>query len=53
MVSKDEAWKMKMADVSIRPETTDDFAAIGEMLKLAFPDEEVAALVQHLRQATG
>ena len=53
MASKDGVSKVKMDDISVRPETTNDFAAIGEMLKLAFPEEDVASLVTNLRQATG
>lgn len=42
-----------MPDITIRPETPADFAAIREMLLLAFPDEDVATLVENLRQTPG
>lgn len=48
-----ERGKMDVDDISLRPETPDDFAAIREILNLAFPEEEVAALVTHLRQTRG
>ena len=42
-----------MPDITIRPEVPADFAAIREMLVLAFPDEDVATLVENLRQTPG
>jgi putative acetyltransferase len=42
-----------MKNITVRPEIQADFAAVREMLLLAFPDEDVAALVENLRQTPG
>ena len=36
-------------DVIIRPEIADDFPAAREVVRLAFPDEDVAGLLEALR----
>lgn len=45
--------KVILDNVSFRSETPNDFAAIHQMLLLAFPEENVATLVKTLRQTLG
>lgn len=45
--------QLDLDNVSIRPETPADFAEIREMLVLAFPDEDVASLVENIRTTPG
>ena len=39
----------RLMDVIIRPEIGDDFPAAREIVRLAFPDEDVAGLLEALR----